>query len=49
MDSDLEFLVDIISLLNKLNSKLQRKGKLLPHVLSDIKAFQIKLKLISKR
>jgi hypothetical protein len=44
---NLAFLVDITSLLNALCTKLQGKGKLLPYVISDIKAFEMKLKLIN--
>jgi hypothetical protein len=43
---DLAFFIDITSLLNKVNMKLQDKGKLLPEVFLDIKASEIKLKLI---
>jgi hypothetical protein len=45
---NLAFLVDITSLLNELDKKLQGKGKRLPHVFWDIKAFEIKLKLINE-
>jgi hypothetical protein len=45
---DPAFLVEQTSFLNKLNMKLQGKGKLLPGVFSDIKAFKMKLKLINK-
>jgi hypothetical protein len=36
---DLAFFVDVTSLLNGLNMKLQGKGKLLPDVFSNSKAF----------
>lgn len=42
------FFVDITSLLTELNVKLQGKGKLLPDVFSDVKAYEMKLKLIRK-
>jgi hypothetical protein len=44
----LAFLVDITFILNELNMKFQRKGKLLLDVFSEIKAFKMKLKMINK-
>jgi hypothetical protein len=40
--------LDITSLLNELNTKLQEKGKLFYDVFSDITAFKMKLKFVSK-
>jgi archaellum component FlaC len=41
---ELAFLVEITNDLNKFNVKLQRKGKLLSDMFSDVKEFEIKLK-----
>lgn len=43
---DLAFLIDITSLMNELNRKLKKKGILINEAYSNIKAFQIKLKLL---
>jgi hypothetical protein len=45
---ELAFLVDIRNYLNEFNEKLQRKGKLLSDMFSDVKALEIKLKLLHK-
>ena len=45
---NLAFLTDITTLLNELDTKLQGKDKLLPDMYSDIKSFQVKLKLLHK-
>jgi Spin-doc zinc-finger/Domain of unknown function (DUF4371) len=42
----LAFLVDITSLMNDLNIKLQGKGKLIHETFSEVKAFEMKLKLL---
>lgn len=42
----LAFLIDITTFLNELNIKLQGKGKLLSDMYTDIKSFQVKLKLL---
>jgi len=43
---ELAFLTDITTFLNELNIKLQGKGKLLSDMYTDIKSFQVKLKLL---
>ena len=43
---DLAFLVDITSLMNELNLKLQGKEKLIHEMFSEVKSFELKLKLI---
>lgn len=43
---ELAFLTDITTFLNELNIKLQFKGKLLSDMYTDIKSFQVKLKLL---
>jgi len=43
---DLAFLVDVTSLLNYLNLKLQGKEKLFPSLVNDVSAFNTKLKLL---
>jgi hypothetical protein len=45
---ELAFLVDITTYLNDLNVKLQGKGKLRSDMFSDVKAFEITLKLLHK-
>ncbi|KAL4101074.1 hypothetical protein QTP88_021094 [Uroleucon formosanum] len=45
---NLAFLTDITTLLNELNTKLQGKDKLLSDMYSNIKSFQVKLKLLHK-
>jgi hypothetical protein len=45
---ELAFLVDITTSLNELNVKLQGKVELLCDMFSDVKAFEIKLKLLHK-
>ncbi|KAL4096394.1 hypothetical protein QTP88_021356 [Uroleucon formosanum] len=45
---NLAFLTDITTLLNELNTKLQSKDKLLSDMYSNIKSFQVKLKLLHK-
>jgi hypothetical protein len=42
------FLVEITTYLDELNVKLQGEGKLLSDMFSDVKAFEIKLKLLHK-
>jgi len=42
---DLAFLTDITTFLNDLNIKLQSNGKLLSDMYTDVKLFQVKLKL----
>jgi len=43
---DLAFLVDVTSLLNYLNLKLQGKDKLFPRLVNGVNAFKMKLKLL---
>jgi hypothetical protein len=43
---ELAFLTDITTFLNEFNIKLQGKGKLLSDMYTDIKSFQVKLKLL---
>ena len=43
--SELAFLVDITTYLNKLNIALQGKGKLINELFAEIKSFQLKIKL----
>lgn len=43
--SELAFLVDITSYLNELNITLQGKGKLINELFTEIKSFQLKIKL----
>lgn len=43
--SELAFLVDITTYLNKLNITLQGKGKLINELFTEIKSFQLKIKL----
>jgi len=45
---NLAFLTDITTLSNELNTKLQGKDKLLSDMYSNIKTFQVKLKLLHK-
>jgi hypothetical protein len=45
---ELTFVVDITTYLSELNVKLQGKVKLLSDMFSDLKAFEIKLKLLHK-
>ena len=40
---ELAFLTDISQHLNELNTRLQGKGKLVPEMFSDVKAFEVKL------
>ncbi len=43
---DLAFLTDVTEMLNGLNLQLQGKGKLICHMYSHIKAFEVKLALL---
>jgi len=43
---DLAILVDVTTLLNYLNLKLQGKDKLVPSLVNDVSAFKMKLKLL---
>lgn len=43
---ELAFLTDITTFLNELSIKLQGKGKFLSDMYTDIKSFQVKLKLL---
>jgi hypothetical protein len=43
---ELAFLTDITTFLNELNIKLQGKRKLFSDMYTDIKSFQVKLKLL---